>query len=263
MSYQIYNDSATLKIVENGATRNLAKAVCGVRDFGDYIIISYDGNDNYLKVLYTDVTVPAAASATALRNTLNGYLTQTFAATIDTSLIATSANQTNGNQKTKITDGAGVVNTKQLGTQLTSSDVGLVTNTIMHGQTTGGGGGYVDVKVTPSGALTVEINDGGGSITVDGTVAATQSGTWNVNNVSGTVSLPTGAATSAAQTTTNNHLETLNSLVPTKFDYISLSYTLGNVTTVVYKLGGSGGSTVSTLTLAYDGSGNLTSVTKT
>lgn len=35
---------------------------------------------------------------------------------------------------------------------------------------------------------------------VSGTVAATQSGTWNVTNVSGTVSLPTGAATSANQT---------------------------------------------------------------
>jgi len=37
--------------------------------------------------------------------------------------------------------------------------------------------------------------------TVTGTVAATQSGTWNVTNVSGTVSLPTGAATSALQPT--------------------------------------------------------------
>lgn len=32
-----------------------------------------------------------------------------------------------------------------------------------------------------------------------GTVAASQSGTWNINNVSGTISLPTGAATSAKQ----------------------------------------------------------------
>lgn len=32
------------------------------------------------------------------------------------------------------------------------------------------------------------------------TVAATQSGTWNVTNISGTISLPTGAATSANQT---------------------------------------------------------------
>lgn len=45
----------------------------------------------------------------------------------------------------------------------------------------------------------VSVDDNGGSLTVDGTVAATQSGTWNVTNVSGTVSLPTGAATAAKQ----------------------------------------------------------------
>lgn len=46
-----------------------------------------------------------------------------------------------------------------LGTQLNSGDVGLVTNTVIHGQTTAGGGSYVDVKVTPSGALSVEVGD--------------------------------------------------------------------------------------------------------
>ena len=45
----------------------------------------------------------------------------------------------------------------------------------------------------------IGVTDGGGSLTVDGTVAATQSGTWNITNVSGTVSLPTGAATAAKQ----------------------------------------------------------------
>jgi hypothetical protein len=44
-------------------------------------------------------------------------------------------------------------------------------------------------------------------------------------------------------------------------DYISLSYTSGNLTGVVYKSGGSGGTTVATLTLAYSGS-DLVSVTK-
>ena len=59
-------------------------------------------------------------------------------------------------------------------------------------------------------------------------------------------------------------LETINSLVPSRFDYISLSYdSSDNVTGVVYKLGGSSGSTVSTLTLAYDSNNNVTSVTKT
>lgn len=46
-------------------------------------------------------------------------------------------------------------------------------------------------------------------------------------------------------------------------DYISLSnYSGTNPGTVVYKNGGSGGQTVATLTLTYDGSGNLTSVTR-
>jgi hypothetical protein len=46
------------------------------------------------------------------------------------------------------------------------------------------------------------------------------------------------------------------------YDYISCSYTGSNMTGVVYKTGGSSGTTVATLTLGYDGSNNLTSVTK-
>ncbi len=40
-------------------------------------------------------------------------------------------------------------------------------------------------------------------------LAVTQSGTWNVNNVSGTVSLPTGASTSALQSTINTSIGTV------------------------------------------------------
>lgn len=54
----------------------------------------------------------------------------------------------------------------------------------------------------------------------------------------------------------------LNALVPTTYDYISLVYTGDNLTSVVYKTGGSGGTTIATLTLAYSGA-ILTSVTKT
>jgi len=46
-----------------------------------------------------------------------------------------------------------------------------------------------------SGTDSVDVS--GSTITVSGTVAATQSGTWNINNISGTISLPTGAATEA------------------------------------------------------------------
>lgn len=45
-------------------------------------------------------------------------------------------------------------------------------------------------------------------------------------------------------------------------DYFELAYTGSNVTGVTYKWGGSTGTTVATLTLAYNGSNNLTSVTK-
>lgn len=56
-------------------------------------------------------------------------------------------------------------------------------------------------------------------------------------------------------------LQTLNSLVPSVYDYIEMSYASDKLTGVVFKVGGSGGDTVSTLTLAYTGE-NLTSVTK-
>lgn len=61
----------------------------------------------------------------------------------------------------------------------------------------------------------IPINDNGGSLTVDGTVASTQSGTWNINNITGTVSLPTGAATSALQTTGNTSLASIDTKTPT------------------------------------------------
>jgi len=64
-------------------------------------------------------------------------------------------------------------------------------------------------------------------------------------------------------TNTLNRQTVGDSLVPSSYDYISLSYTDGNLTGAVFKTGGSGGTTVSTLALVYDGSNQLTSVTKT
>lgn len=49
---------------------------------------------------------------------------------------------------------------------------------------------------------------------VSGTVAASQSGTWNINNVSGTISLPTGAATEAKQDTGNSSLSSIDGKTP-------------------------------------------------
>ncbi len=58
-----------------------------------------------------------------------------------------------------------------------------------------------------------------------------------------------------------NPIPTIQGLEIPAHDYIALSYTGDNLTGVVYKDGGSGGTTVATLTLAYSGS-QLTSVTK-
>ena len=46
------------------------------------------------------------------------------------------------------------------------------------------------------------------------TFASTQSGTWNITNISGTISLPTGAATSANQSTANTSLNSIDAKTP-------------------------------------------------
>lgn len=68
-----------------------------------------------------------------------------------------------------------------------------------------------------------------------------------------------GVSLEATQQALLTNLETLNSLVPSKFDNIQLAYTQTDLTQVQYFLGAT---LVSTLTLGYV-SGNLVSVTKT
>lgn len=91
------------------------------------------------------------------------------------------------------------------------------------GAVTGGGTETGALRVTLANNSTgvLSVDDNGGSLTVDGTVAATQSGTWNVNNVSGTVSLPTGAATAANQSTANTALSAIQTAVQTLDNAIS------------------------------------------
>jgi hypothetical protein len=115
---------------------------------------------------------------------------------------ATSSNQTSGAQKTQITNSAGTaVDIHTLGTTLVSGDEALVVSAVIHGLTTGGGGGYVDVKVNPSGALVADVS--GSSVSVSN-FPATQpiSGSVSVSNFPATqpisaasLPLPTGAAT--------------------------------------------------------------------
>ncbi len=89
----------------------------------------------------------------------------------------------------------------------------------------------------------------------------------NITIDSGTISLSATDNTVLDNIDTNTgnavtELQALNSLAPATYDYIALGYTGANLTTVTFKTGGSGGTTISGLDLAYTGS-VLDSVTKT
>lgn len=71
-----------------------------------------------------------------------------------------------------------------------------------------------------------------------------------------------GVSYGVKQTDNVPHVHLEGSLVNESHDYIGLTYTGDNLTQVVYKNGGSSGTIVSTLTLAYTGS-VLDSVTRT
>lgn len=148
---------------------------------------------------------------------------------------------------------------------------------------TRGGVSYVhleeDVRVALVGADGLPIDSGhplpvSGTFTADITfppdypLPAGQLATLTPNGLTDTqlraspLALPTNAATAAKQDTMIANLQTLNSLTPATYDYIGLGYTGADLTQVIYKNGGVGGSIISTLTLAYSSS-ILQSVTKT
>ncbi|PWB94926.1 hypothetical protein [Methylosinus sporium] len=49
---------------------------------------------------------------------------------------------------------------------------------------------------------------------------------------------------------------------PGQWDYLENTYSGTNLTQTVYKIGGSGGTIIGTLTMTYDASGNLLTVTR-
>lgn len=70
---------------------------------------------------------------------------------------ATLAVTQSGTWSVRTQDGAGnALESRLLNDQVVATDRGLIVNSVIHGLSSGGGGGYVDVKVNPSGALNVE-----------------------------------------------------------------------------------------------------------
>lgn len=63
---------------------------------------------------------------------------------------------------------------------------------------------------------------------------------------------------------TNETLSAIAGLVTSAYDYTGITRDVsGYITEVVFKTGGSGGTTVATLTIARDASNYITSITKT
>lgn len=115
----------------------------------------------------------------------------------------------------------------------------------------------------------------GDTTSIDSKITTVDTGNVTISSSA----LPTGAATSANQTTANASLSAIEtdidqlnarvagSLVPETHDYVATTYVaagngVGEIETVTYKTGGAGGTTVATLTLAYDASNRLSSVTR-
>lgn len=171
------------------------------------------------------ITLPTGAATSANQATeiaslasIDGKITavNTGAVVVSSSALpsgaSTSALQTTGNTSLSSIDGkitacntgAVVISSGSVtaDTELTTADLdtgaGTDTRAVVGLALAASGGALLVGSANP-----MPISDNSGSITVDnaGTFAvqAAQSGTWNITNVSGTVSLPTGAATAAKQ----------------------------------------------------------------
>ena len=160
---------------------------------GTYLGFNSDSAKVYLT--NTSLPLPTGASTSALQTTGNSILSSidskitavnTGAVVVSSSVLptgaATSALQTTGNDSLSSIDGK--------------------TATLVSGR----------VPVDPSG-VTSPVSFTRLASATD-SVAATQSGTWDVTNVSGVVSLPTGASTSALQTTGNSSLSSIDTKTP-------------------------------------------------
>jgi hypothetical protein len=121
-----------------------------------------------LGTLHTDNSSVISSLGTISSNT-NGVSTAANQVTSNTSLASIDSKLTSP-LSTKITNGTTSVDVINLGTQVTTSNNALVTNSVIHGLSSAGGGQYVDVKVNPSGTLQVD----GSSVTqpISGSITA-------------------------------------------------------------------------------------------
>jgi hypothetical protein len=78
-----------------------------------------------------------------------------------------------------------------------------------------------------------------------------------------TLDVQINPATEEKQDSIITSLGVLAGLVTSSYDYISVTRTDGFITGMVFKTGGSSGTTVATLTIARDSNNKISSITKT
>lgn len=176
---------------------------------GNASLASIDGKITAVNtgaVVVSSSALPTGASTEATLSTLNGKVTacNTGAVTISAALPAGTNNigdvdvlssalptgaSTSANQTTIIGHLDGVEALLTTIDADTSTLAGAVSGTEMQ----------VDVLTMPTTTVQATNLDIRDLTSVSDSVAAAQSGTWNITNVSGTISLPTGAATAAKQ----------------------------------------------------------------
>lgn len=149
--------------VNNGA----GAAAVNIQDGGNSITV-----DGTVAVSNT-VTVAGTVTANAGTGDFNNASVDVTATTAPTSATLIGAVDNSGNLQ------AAAI--KPLNVQVTGTDEGIIVNSVIHGLTTAGGGSYVDVKVTPSGALATDT-------TISGTpnINVSQFGGTNVATGTGT-----------------------------------------------------------------------------
>lgn len=212
-------DDSAFTVATDSGTPMMGIVTADAVDSGDVGVVGMDANRN-LKVSIevdnvgigggTQYTEDAAAAANPVGTALNLVRADTLSATTvdaDGDNIAARAAST-GAQYVEVTAGTTKLGSATDGLLVnlgTNNDV-TVTGTVTANLAAGTNNiGDVDVLSVPAPLSTTGNGTAATALRVTvasdstGTVAATQSGTWNVTNVSGTVSLPTGAATAAKQ----------------------------------------------------------------
>jgi hypothetical protein len=157
---------------------------------------------------------------------------------------STSALQTTGNTSLSSIDGK------------LNNNYGIATGALRTASQIGNTSGVADFNsgITTAQTLRVVLP------TDQSAIPVSQSGTWNINNISGTVSLPTGAATSALQTTGNTSLSSIDTKLTSLTDGTQKSVVRGGAkgtTTASDVTSTASGANHQVLDVAiYDSSGN-------